>query len=187
LKIIANSLYGILGELNKYEYRKNRAKRLLIFSGENKREQSRCTVECPGDWQFLPAAALITAGDRLMLVTMEHMVERRGGTYLLTDTDSMFLVTSQNGGLISCPGGPYKLGHGASANRAITWKQVDQICAKLNSLNPCNRNLVKEILWPNMAPHLQAIVIGGAVFGGIKKRFLARLLPSCIHNGPQKT
>ena len=187
LKIIANSLYGILGELNKYEYRKNRAKRLLIFSGENKREQSRCTVERPGDWQFLPAAALITAGGRLMLAIMEHMVERRGGTYLLTDTDSIYLVASQNGGSISCPGGPSKLGDGASANKAITWKQVDQIRAKLNSLNPCNRNLVKEILRPNMPPHSQAIVIGGAVFGGIKKRFLARLLPSYIHNGPQKT
>ena len=33
-----------------------------------------------------------------------------------------------------------------SAVEAITWKQVDGICAKLNSLNPYDPNIVSDIL-----------------------------------------
>src|SRR5205823_14811315 len=67
LKIIANALYGIFAELNKNEYGKNSAKELAIFSGEYNREEKTGTVERPGRFQFPPAAALITAGGRLML------------------------------------------------------------------------------------------------------------------------
>jgi hypothetical protein len=67
LKIIANSLYGIFGELNKSEYGKNNAKKLHVFSGEHKFKQPTFIVETPGRWQFPPAAALITAGGRLIL------------------------------------------------------------------------------------------------------------------------
>jgi hypothetical protein len=99
LKIIANALYGIFAELNKYEYSKNRAKLLEVFSGEHRFEQPALVVERPGRWQFPLAAALITAGGRLMLAILEHMAEQRGGTYLLTDTDSMLFVASRKGGL----------------------------------------------------------------------------------------
>ena len=44
------------------------------------------------------------------------------------------------------PGGRHRLKGGAQAVRAITWKQVEQICAKLNGLNPYNRNFVDQIL-----------------------------------------
>ena len=66
LKIIANALYGIFAELNKEEFGKNNAKRLNVFSGEYKFDQTTFVVERPGRWQFPPAAALITAGGRLM-------------------------------------------------------------------------------------------------------------------------
>ncbi len=105
LKIIANSLYGIFAELNKYEYGKNKAKLLDVFSGEHTFDETTCVIERPGKWHFPPAAALITAGGRLMLSILECMVEDLGGTYLLTDTDSMLFVASQKGGLVACPGG----------------------------------------------------------------------------------
>ncbi|PYV66642.1 MAG: hypothetical protein DMG96_41770, partial [Acidobacteria bacterium] len=146
LKIIANALYGIFAELNKDEYGKNRAKRLDVFSGEHKFEQSTLMVERPGKFQFPPAAALITAGGRLMLSLLERMVKDRGGTYLLTDTDSMLFVASEGGGLVPCHGGLHKLADGTPAIKAITWKQVDGICAKLNRLNPYDRSVVAEIL-----------------------------------------
>src|SRR6266496_1031851 len=62
LKIIANSLYGIFAELNKYEYGKNNAHQLGVFSSEIKFTQPTCVVEREGQWHFPPAAALITAG-----------------------------------------------------------------------------------------------------------------------------
>jgi hypothetical protein len=146
LKIIANSLYGIFAELNKVEYGKNRTKQLVVFSGENEFEQQSCVVEREGQWHFPPAAALITAGGRLVLAILQAMVEEKKGTYLLTDTDSLFFVASQRGGLIPCPGGNHKISNGTPAIKAVTWKQVEQICAKLNRLNPYNKKLVGEIL-----------------------------------------
>jgi hypothetical protein len=146
LKMIANSLYGIFAELNKYEYGKNDAKELEVFSGQDEFEQPTCVVERPGDWQFPPAAALITAGGRLILMILEQMVEERGGTYLLTDTDSMLFVSSKEGGLVRCPGGPHKMTDGTPAVKAITWKEIKDICRKLNRLNPYDRNFVGEIL-----------------------------------------
>jgi hypothetical protein len=146
LKIIANALYGIFAELNKSEYGKNLAKQLEVFSGEHRFDQSTLVVERPGRWQFPPAAALITAGGRLMLAILEHMVEQRGGTYLLTDTDSMLFVASRNGGLVPCPGGRHRMRDGTQAVRAITWKEVREICAQLNHLNPYDPTRVSEIL-----------------------------------------
>jgi hypothetical protein len=146
LKIIANALYGIFAELNKDEFGKNNAKRLDVFSGEYQFAQTTFAVERPGRWQFPPAAALITAGGRLMLAILERMVKDLGGTYLLTDTDSMFFVASEEGGLFPCPGGQYKFPDGTPAIKAITWKQVDRICEKLNSLNPYDLGIVSDIL-----------------------------------------
>ena len=50
LKIIANSLYGIFAELNKYEYGKNKAKVLDVFSGEHTFDETTCVIERPGKW-----------------------------------------------------------------------------------------------------------------------------------------
>jgi hypothetical protein len=146
LKIIANALYGIFAELNKEEFGKNNAKQLDVFSGKYHFTQTAFVVERPGRWQFPPAAALITAGGRLMLAILERMAKDLGGTYLLTDTDSMFFVASEKGGLYPCPGGQFKLKNGTAAVKAITWKQVDVLCAKLNRLNPYDQNIVSDIL-----------------------------------------
>lgn len=141
LKIIANCLYGIFAELNKFEYGKNRAKNLRVFSGEQRFSQRTHIVERPGAWQFPPAAALITAGGRLMLAILESMVTERGGSYLLTDTDSMLIVASENGGSVPCQCAGDK-----SSIEAITWKQVEEICAQLNGLNPYDPDAVDNIL-----------------------------------------
>jgi hypothetical protein len=146
LKIIANALYGIFAELNKEEFGKNNGKQLDVFSGKYHFDQTAFVVERPGRWQFPPAAALITAGGRLMLAILERMATDLGATYLLTDTDSMFFIASEKGGLYPCPGGQYKLNGGAPAVKAITWRHVDALCAKLNSLNPYNPNIVSDIL-----------------------------------------
>ena len=101
MKIIANALYGIFAELNKDEFGKNSAKLLAVFSGTYTFDQPTFVVERPGKWQFPPAATLITAGGRLMLAILERMVKDLGGTYLLTDTDSMFFVASERGWALS--------------------------------------------------------------------------------------
>jgi len=146
LKIIANALYGIFAELNKDEYGKNDVRQVQVSSGEHQFREARCVVERPGKFQFAPAAALITAGGRLMLALLERMVSDLGGTYLLTDTDSMLFVASERGGLVPCPGGKYRMPNGDCAIKAITWKQVKDICAQLNGLNPYDPDVITDIL-----------------------------------------
>jgi hypothetical protein len=146
LKIIANALYGIFAELNKYEYGKNRAKQLEVFSGERNFKQRSVVVERPGRFQFPPAAALITAGGRLMLAVLERLAKEQHGTYLLTDTDSMLFVASEKGGLVPCPSGQYRMADGTPAANAITWRQVEEICTKLNRLNPYDQKVIADIL-----------------------------------------
>jgi len=124
LKIIANALYGIFAELNKHEYGKNRKKDLEIFSGDFTKTEKTGTVERPGRFQFPPAAALITAGGRLMLAVLEKLVNEKQGSYLLTDTDSMLFVASEYGNLLPCPGGKHKLRDGAPAiKRYVVYKR----------------------------------------------------------------
>jgi hypothetical protein len=146
LKIIANALYGIFAELNKEESGKNSAEVIEVFSGQNNFEQSTTLFEKPGKWHFPPAAAQITAGGRLMLMIKECLVERLGGRYLLTDTDSMFIVASENGGLIPCPGGTHTTPDGMPAVRALPWIQVREICTTLNQINPYDKSVIPQIL-----------------------------------------
>lgn len=146
LKIIVNALYGIFAELNKEEYGKNRQKDLEVFSGDFTKEEKKDTFERPGKFQFPPAAALITAGGRLMLAILETLVQKKRGSYLLTDTDSMLFCASERGGLYPCPGGKHKMSHGRPAIKAISWKEVDEICGKINHLNPYKRELIPDIL-----------------------------------------
>lgn len=145
LKIIANALYGIFAELNKHEFGKNSAKILEVFSGEHKFEQLSHVIERPGRWHFPPAAALITAGGRLMLTILECLAEKNGGTYLLTDTDSMFFIASEAGGLIPCSGGTHRMPDGTPATYAMTWNQVETICETFNRLNPYD-TVVRQLL-----------------------------------------
>lgn len=146
LKIIANALYGIFAELNKEEYGKNQQKHLEVFSGEFRKEEKKDTFERPGKFQFPPAAALITAGGRLMLAILETLVQKKRGSYLLTDTDSMLFCASEHGGLYPCPGGKYKMQDGRPAIKAISWKEVDEIRSKINRLNPYKREIIPDIL-----------------------------------------
>lgn len=145
LKILANSgSYGLFVEVNPKELRKPVSVR--IFSGEISREQPYRDVEKQGDWYFPPMASLITAGGRLLLAMLERSVRDLGGTYLFCDTDSLCIVSNEQGGTVACPGGGDKLDDGREAVKALSWKQVEAIANKFNSLNPYNATLVQEIL-----------------------------------------
>jgi hypothetical protein len=77
---------------------------------------------------------------------LQKLVEQKSGNYLLTDTDSMLFVASEHGGLFRCPGGKHKMGDGGPAIKAISWKDVVEICRKVNSLNPYSREIIPDIL-----------------------------------------
>lgn len=94
------------------------------------------TPEEPGVFCYPPLAATITALARLLLGLVQADVEAAGGTYLACDTDSLLVVSSRDGGLVACPGGPDRLPDGREAVRALPWATVDAVVKGINALNP---------------------------------------------------
>ncbi|HEV2490023.1 MAG TPA: hypothetical protein VGT03_09465 [Candidatus Acidoferrales bacterium] len=145
LKILGNAgSYGLFVEVNPDKVSK--PVNIKVFSGEISRDLNRRDVEKTGAWYFPPMASLITSGGRLLLAMLECCVRDAGGTYLFCDTDSLCIVSNEHGGLVSCPGGQYRLDDRRDAIKALSWKQVEAIANRFNSLNPYNRELVREIL-----------------------------------------
>jgi hypothetical protein len=151
LKILANAgSYGLFVEVNPERVgtdaktgKPARAK-LKVFSGEEAFEQTSPVLEQPGVWYCPLFAALITAGGRLLLASLERAVTDAGAIYLLCDTDSMAIVASEHGGFVPCVGGPHRLPDGREAVRALSWEEVTIIVARFEQLNPYDRNAVRD-------------------------------------------
>jgi hypothetical protein len=130
LKICANSTsYGMFFELTPQK-RFNPVK-VKIFSGEHSHELSVTTIEKQGEWYFPPIAALITGGAHLLLAMLERCITDKSGHYLFCDTDSMCIVASRSGGWVACPNEP--------DIKALSWKAVEQITKRFESLNCYDR------------------------------------------------
>jgi hypothetical protein len=142
LKVLANATsYGIYAQMDRHESEK---KEKVTCYGMDSTPYS-CNVVHPeeaGEYCFPPLASLITAAARLMLALLEYSVTSEGGTFAMEDTDSMAIVSTERGGLISCPGGDQKLRGGGDAIKALSWKEVDDISEKFGALNPYDSSIV---------------------------------------------
>jgi hypothetical protein len=136
LKILANSIYGFFVELIPEHFKK--PKDVMVFSGDESFPDSSAVIERRGKWFAPYLASLITSAGRLLLAMLEAEVRRAGGTYLYCDTDSLAIVASEEGGSLRIPG--------AKGKRILTWKEVDQITAKFQALNPYDPAVVKDLL-----------------------------------------
>jgi len=133
LKTTANATsYGIFAQMDRHE---GAGKESVTCWGLDAASYS-CRVEHPeepGEYCFPPIASLITAGARLMLMLLETAVTGLGGTYAMEDTDSMEIVATESGGLVTCPGGPFKTANGADAVQALSWKQLGRIAGRFGA------------------------------------------------------
>lgn len=143
LKILANAgCYGIYAEVNKLQVGKNKAKKIGIFSGELSGSERASIMEVPGPWYFPPVASLITAGGRLLLTMLERMVADEGGTYLMGDTDSMAIVSSEHDSFVPCNGGSHQTSDGNDAIKALSWEKVREIVNRFEALNPYDKTVI---------------------------------------------
>jgi hypothetical protein len=133
LKILANSIYGFFAELNP----ENKKKKVpvKVFSGEKKFMGASDVLEREGNWFFPPLASLITSAGRLLLAMAEACVQRKRGTYLFCDTDSLAIVSSKTGGSLCIPGG--------EGIRILSWEEVQNIVDRFISLNPYDPKAVE--------------------------------------------
>jgi len=141
LKIVANSTsYGAHFELNPQKIDGTKRAKLIVHSGDHVHEQlSPDTVEQPGSFYFPLIGSLITSGGRLLLAMIERCVRDAGGTYLCCDTDALTIVANKRGGIIKMP-------DGAPPINALSWKQVELIANRFDSLSPYNRKIVPHLL-----------------------------------------
>jgi hypothetical protein len=143
LKVLANATsYGIYAEM----HREESEKKVDIFCQGIDARPYPCRVihpETPGEYCFPPFASLITGAARLMLALLEYSVKELGGTYSMEDTDSMAIVATEHGGLVPCQGGSEKTENGNEAIYALSWKQVEELRDKFNTLNPYSRRSVR--------------------------------------------
>ena len=133
LKILANSIYGFFVELIPELQNKNVS--LKVFSGEKEFSDSSDVIEKAGMWFFPPLASMITSAGRLLLAMTEECVNRKKGTYLFCDTDSLAIVSSKNGGSLNIAG--------SEDRRILPWAEVDKLVSKFTSLNPYDPKAVK--------------------------------------------
>jgi hypothetical protein len=142
LKVFANATsYGIYAEMNRQETEH----RVKIQCQGLDPEPYECSVihpEKPGEFCFPPLASLITGAARLMLAVLERAVSELGGTYAMEDTDSMAIVATEHGGTIPCKGGRLLTKEGEQEIKALTWKQIRQIVANFEALNPYDRKVI---------------------------------------------
>ena len=141
LKILANSTsYGTYLELNPVKINARKRPRLTVYSGERVFDQpAPDSIERPGKFYFPLLGALITAGGRLLLAMIECCVRDSGGTYLCCDTDALVIVASRHGGIVEMP-------DGASPIKALSWKEVEWITRRFDSLSPYNPRIVCHLL-----------------------------------------
>jgi hypothetical protein len=146
LKVLANSgSYGIYAQMDRQQH----ADTVTVYgpTGVPFTTKKMAAPEEPGEYCFPPIAACITGAARLMLALLEHTVEEAGGTWMFCDTDSMAIVATEDGGdWIRCPDGQHRLPDGTPAIKALSYRQVDEIRARFNVLNPYNKDAVPQLL-----------------------------------------
>jgi hypothetical protein len=141
LKILANSTsYGGYLELNPVKIDTKQRPKITVHSGEHTFEQlAPDTIEQPGRFYFPLLGALITAGGRLLLAMIERCVRDAGGTYMCCDTDALIIVASKSGGVVRMP-------DGAPHVKALSWRQVEEIAKRFDSLSPYHPKIVPHLL-----------------------------------------
>ncbi|HEY2475777.1 MAG TPA: hypothetical protein VGI19_13390 [Candidatus Cybelea sp.] len=136
-KIIANSgAYGIFVETTPEDIDPDvqRAPTRVEVWGLDRFHASVDRPERHSPLCSFPIASLVTAGARLLLSVAERLVHDAGGEVAYCDTDSLFIVATERGGLVPCINSRYVLPDGRHAARALSWAQVDEILADLAAL-----------------------------------------------------
>jgi hypothetical protein len=151
LKVAANSAaFGLLCQMNVKDL--DSPSPLHVFSGQASYFTPIEKVwEQPAEFYCAVVASLVTGGSHLLCAMLERTVRGMGGQIAAMDTDSAMIVSTNDGGLIPCPGGPHHLENhqmpsGNAAVRALSFAEVDSIRARFEPLNPWRDTLKAPFL-----------------------------------------
>jgi hypothetical protein len=151
LKVAANSAaFGLLCQLNVKDL--DSPSPLHVFSGEvNFLTPTARIWEQPAEFFCSVTASLVTGGSHLLCAMMECIVRDMGGQIAAMDTDSAMIVSTKDGGLVPCAGGPHKItnyraGSGNAAIQALSFAQVDSIRERFEPISPWRETLKTPFL-----------------------------------------
>ena len=151
LKVAANSAaFGIFSQLDVRSL--DSRSPLHVFSGETDYLTPTAEVwERPSEFYCPVIASLVTGGSHLLCAMLERAVRDMGGQIAAMDTDSAMVVSTKDGGLVPCAGGPHRLkkyqeGSGNAAIWALSFADVDRIREKFERLNPWRKTLKTPFL-----------------------------------------
>jgi len=151
LKVAANSAaFGLPCQMNVKDL--DSPSPLNIFSGvANYLTPPAKVWEQPADFYCPIIAALVTGGSHLLCAMLECAVRDRGGGIAAMDTDSAMIISTKDGRLIPCAGGPgmlknYTAPSGNAAIQALSFAEVDRICRRFEALNPWRDSLKTPFL-----------------------------------------
>jgi len=125
---------------------------LHVFSGEATYSTPTAKVwEQPAEFYCPVIASLVTGGSHLLCAMLELAVRDMKGQIAAVDTDSAMIVSTKDGGLVPCAGGPHRLENyrvpgGSAAIRALSWAEVDRIREQFEPLNPWRDTLKAPFL-----------------------------------------
>ena len=152
LKVAANSAaFGILTQVDVKLL--ERSSPLQVFSGETEYLTTPAEIwDSPSEFYSPVIASLVAGGSHLLCAMLERAVRDMGGGQIAAmDTDSAMIVSTKDGGLLPCAGGPHRLakyheGSGNAAIRALSFAEVDTIRERFEALNPWRRTLKAPFL-----------------------------------------
>ena len=151
LKVAANSAaFGIFSHLDVRSL--DSSGPLHVFSGDTDYLTPPAVIwERPSEFSCPVIGSLVTGGSHLLCAMLERMVRDLGGQIAAMDTDSAMIVSTKDGGLVPCAGGPnsladYQEGSGNAAIRALSFAEVDSIRKRFESLNPWGKTLKTPFL-----------------------------------------
>jgi hypothetical protein len=151
LKVAANSAaFGIFSQLDVRSL--DSSTPLRVFSGETDYLTAPAEIwERPSEFYCPVIGSLVTGGSHLLCAMLERAVRDRGGQVAAMDTDSAMIVSTQDGGLVPCAGGPhrfatYEARSGNAAIRALSFAEVDTIRERFEPLNPWRKTLKTPFL-----------------------------------------
>jgi hypothetical protein len=151
LKVAANSAaFGIFSQLDVRSL--DSRSPLRVFSGETEYLTPPIEVwERPSEFYCPVIGSLVTGGSHLLCAMLESVVQDMGSRIAAMDTDSAMTVSTKDGGLVPCAGGPlklanYQVGTGSDAIRALSFAEVDRIRKRFEPINPWRKTLKTPFL-----------------------------------------
>ncbi len=151
LKVAANSAaFGLLCQMNVKDL--DSPSSLHVFpGGADYFTPNEKVWEQPAEFFCPVLASLVTGGSHLLCAMVERSVRDAGGHIAALDTDAAMVISTKNGGLVRCAGGPqkletYQVPAGYDALRALSWAEVDSIRDRFETLNPWRDTLKTPFL-----------------------------------------